>query len=130
MSSAMARVYLERHGRTALHAERRLRWLSDPPLDEVGRAEGARLGDALATKHPIAAVSSPLQRTVATAEAIGRAAGAPVRVDVRLNDCDSPLMTGYLRVEVGKNTAASIPCAGVVPVARCLPGVRCGHAWH
>ena len=37
------RVYLARHGRTALNADDRLRGLSDPPLDQVGIADAARL---------------------------------------------------------------------------------------
>lgn len=94
------RVYLARHGRTALNAEGRLRGLSDPPLDEVGIAEVSRLADELASRRPEAVVCSPLQRAVATAQAIGAAAGAPVTVDVRLNDRDYGPMTGRRRDEV------------------------------
>ena len=39
--STADRVFLARHGRTALNAEGRLRGLSDPPLDDVGLAEAA-----------------------------------------------------------------------------------------
>jgi broad specificity phosphatase PhoE len=98
--SGVTRVYLARHGRTALNADGRLRGLSDPPLDEVGIAEVARLADALADRHPRAVVSSPLQRAVATAQAIGTAAGAPVTVDVRLVDRDYGPVTGLRREEV------------------------------
>ena len=35
-TSGVERVYLARHGRTALNADGRLRGLSDPPLDDVG----------------------------------------------------------------------------------------------
>jgi len=78
MSSAMARVYLERHGRTALHAG--------------GRS--------------------------------GMAAGAPVSGDVRLNDRDYPPMAGHPRAR-GVDSAP-----GRSSGRCCLPGVRCGHAWH
>ncbi len=94
------RVYLARHGRTALNAEGRLRGLSDPPLDEVGMAEVSRLADALAARHPKAVACSPLQRAVATAQAIGAAAGAPVTIDSRLTDRDYGPMTGLRRDEV------------------------------
>ncbi|HUO40632.1 MAG TPA: histidine phosphatase family protein [Mycobacterium sp.] len=40
------RVYLARHGRTSLNAGGRLRGLSDPPLDDVGLADVARLSRA------------------------------------------------------------------------------------
>ena len=93
-------VYLARHGRTALNAEDRLRGLSDPPLDEVGLAEVARLSRVLADRSPVAVISSPLQRAVATARAIGSASGAPVSSDVRLNDRDYGPMTGERREEV------------------------------
>ncbi|ASX02920.1 MULTISPECIES: histidine phosphatase family protein [Mycobacterium] len=97
---SVTRVYLTRHGRTALNADGRLRGLSDPPLDEVGIAEVARLADALAAHHPQAVISSPLQRAVATAQAIGRAAVAPVTIDARLIDRDYGPMTGVSRADV------------------------------
>jgi len=104
------RVYLARHGRTALNAEGRLRGLSDPPLDEVGIAEVSRLADTLAARRPGAVVSSPLQRAVSTAQAIGAAAGAPVTIDVRLNDRDYGPMTGLPREEV-ENRYGSVDSA-------------------
>lgn len=99
-AGSVSRVYLARHGRTALNAEGRLRGLSDPPLDEVGIAEVSRLAGALAARHPTAVVSSPLQRAVATAQAIGAAAGVPVTIDARLNDRDYGPMTGLRRDDV------------------------------
>ncbi|UQX09747.1 histidine phosphatase family protein [Candidatus Mycobacterium methanotrophicum] len=81
MTAAVDRVFLARHGRTALNAQGRLRGLSDPPLDEVGIVEAARLADALVPKHPTAVICSPLQRAVATAHAIGAACGATVTVE-------------------------------------------------
>jgi broad specificity phosphatase PhoE len=58
-AAGVTRVYLARHGRTALNAEGWLRGLRDPPLDEVGIAEACRLADALAVQSPVAVVSSP-----------------------------------------------------------------------
>lgn len=97
---AITRIYLARHGRTAFNAQDRLRGLSDPPLDDVGRAEVARLAAVLAAKAPAAVLSSPLQRAVATAEAIAAAAGVPATIDRRLNDRDYGPMTGRPRAEV------------------------------
>ena len=91
--------------------------MSDPPLDEVGIAEAARLADALATKHPIAVICSSLQRAVATAQAIGAAAGTPVTIDVRLNDRDYGPMTGLRRHEVEKRYGRIDYASGVEPVA-------------
>ena len=60
VTGGTTRVYLARHGRTALNAEGRLRGLSDPPLDEVGVAESARLAEVLASKKPTGVSSSPV----------------------------------------------------------------------
>ena len=110
-------VYLARHGRTALNAEGQLRGLSDPPLDEVGLAEVARLAQVLADRHPTAVISSPLQRAVVTARAIGSAAGAPVSSDVRLNDRDYGPMTGERREEVERRYGSIDAAPGVEPMA-------------
>ncbi|HUO39634.1 MAG TPA: histidine phosphatase family protein [Mycobacterium sp.] len=117
MSGGAQRVYLARHGRTALNAEDRLRGLSDPPLDEVGVAEAARLAEALATKKPAAVISSPLQRAVATAQAIGWAAGVPVSIDIRLGDRDYGPMTGQRREKVQRRYGSIDAAPGVEPLA-------------
>lgn len=94
------RVFLARHGQTVLNAEGRLRGLADPPLDEQGRAEVAALAVALASFGPRRVLSSPLQRAVATAEAIGQRCGIPVEVEPRLTDRDYGEWTGSRRDEV------------------------------
>ncbi|OHV05174.1 histidine phosphatase family protein [Mycobacterium talmoniae] len=116
MTAGVVRVYLARHGRTALNADGRLRGLSDPPLDEVGVAEVRRLAEVLATKQPAVVVSSPLQRAVATAQAIGAAAGAPTRVDVRLNDRDYGPQTGLPRADVERRYGSVDSAPGVEPL--------------
>jgi broad specificity phosphatase PhoE len=116
MTPGTTRVYLVRHGRTALNAEGRLRGLSDPPLDGVGIAEVARLADVLAARKPAAVVCSPLQRAVATAQAVGAAAHAPVTVDVRLNDRDYGPQTGLKRDEVEQRYGSIDSAPGVEPI--------------
>jgi broad specificity phosphatase PhoE len=111
--SGMTRVYLARHGRTALNAEGRLRGLSDPPLDEVGITEVTRLADVLATRHPKAVVCSPLQRAVTTAQAIGAAAHATVTIDARLTDRDYGPMTGLRRQDVEQRYGSVDSAPGV-----------------
>jgi len=116
MTPVADRVFLARHGRTALNAQGRLRGLSDPPLDTVGHVEAARLADALALKHPTAIISSPLQRAVATAQAIGAACGVQITVDVRLNDRDYGPMTGRVREEVEREYGSVDAAPGVEPL--------------
>lgn len=117
MPPGVSLVYLARHGRTALNAEDRMRGLSDPPLDEIGLAEAGRLAAALADKRPAAVISSPLQRAVATAEAIAAATGVAATVDIRLNDRDYGPMTGQRRVDVIERYGSIDDAPGVEPLA-------------
>jgi len=75
-------LILVRHGRTAFNAAGQLVGRLDPPLDEVGRAQAAAIGEAL--KGVDRVVSSPLLRARQTAEYIG----APVEVDDRWIEVD------------------------------------------
>jgi probable phosphoglycerate mutase len=108
-------VYLARHGRTALNADGRLRGLADPPLDEVGMTEIARLAAELATRKPTLVISSPLQRAVKTAQAIASAAGVTAQVDNRLNDRDYGPQTGRPRAEVEDEYGSVDAAPGVEP---------------
>jgi broad specificity phosphatase PhoE len=117
MTDGTTRVYLARHGRTALNAEGRLRGLSDPPLDDIGVAEATRLAEVLVTKNPTVVISSPLQRAVTTGEVIGSAAGVPVSIDIRLNDRDYGPMTGERRDEVERRYGSIDAAPGVEPLA-------------
>lgn len=109
-------VYLARHGRTAYNAGGLLRGLSDPPLDEVGRNEAGKLAAELAQRLPSAVLTSPLQRAVATAEAIADAAGIAVTIDERLNDRDYGPWTGKPRAEVEQRYGSLDAAPGVEPV--------------
>lgn len=115
MSGGANRVYLARHGQTALNAAGRLRGLSNPPLDETGIAEAARLAEVLAAKNPTMVISSPLQRAVATAQAIASAAGVEVTVDARLNDRDYGPVTGQRRADVEARYGSIDAAPGVEP---------------
>jgi broad specificity phosphatase PhoE len=114
-TSSVERVYLARHGRTALNADGRLRGLSDPPLDDVGQVEAKRLGDALAAFRPTVVVSSPLRRAVSTAEAIAAAAHIRVEIDQRLNDRDYGPWTGQPRAQVEERFGSVDAAPGVEP---------------
>ncbi len=109
------RVYLARHGQTALNAEGRLRGLSDPPLDDAGLDEVQRLAQVLASKHPSVVISSPLGRAVATATAIAHAAHVASVVDARLNDRDYGPWTGNVKAEVLKQFGSLDDAPGVEP---------------
>jgi broad specificity phosphatase PhoE len=72
-------IYLVRHGQTAFNAVGRYQGRLDSPLTALGRSQAARIGTVLATLVPPGTrlVSSPLGRTMATAEIIAERAGLP-----------------------------------------------------
>ncbi len=82
-----ARLAIVRHGETAANLEGRWHGHTDTPLSERGRAQAARVGEAVAAGDGLAAIySSPLLRARHTAEAIGRATGVRVELDADLQE--------------------------------------------
>ena len=88
-----------RHGRTARNAQGRLLGRDDPPLDDEGERQAARLGGVL---RPDRVVSSPLERARRTAEAFG----LPVEVDERWIELDYGALEGTPTAEVPRETWA------------------------
>jgi broad specificity phosphatase PhoE len=80
-------IALVRHGRTEANRAGLLLGRADPPLDDTGRVQASVLA-ATFTDRPLAVVSSPLRRTVATAEAIAAPWGLAVETDDRLIELD------------------------------------------
>lgn len=77
-------IYLARHGRTPYNAEGRFQGQGDVPLDELGLAQAAELGE-LAREYGFRALwASPLLRARQTAEAVSERIGVPVQYDARL----------------------------------------------
>jgi probable phosphoglycerate mutase len=109
------RLYLARHGRTALNARGQLRGRLDPDLDDVGRVEALLLGDVLARSGGTVVVSSPLCRALETAEAIASCLGAPVRTDPRLTDRDYGRWAGWTIEEIAAEWGSVDDAPGVEP---------------
>ena len=63
-------------------------------LGEAGQAEVRRAAERLAGEAIVALYASPLQRTLETAEPIGRRLGLPVRIKPGLNELDFGEWTG------------------------------------
>ncbi|MGD1011388.1 MAG: histidine phosphatase family protein [Acidimicrobiales bacterium] len=82
----MARVFLVRHGETALNAARVLRGQLDVPLNSAGEAQAAALGEAFREVPLRVVVSSPLNRAADTAREVAVASGARLEFDDRLRD--------------------------------------------
>lgn len=94
----MATVVLVRHGRTQANATGVLAgWSEGVPLDEHGHAQAAAVAQRLASVTLAGIVSSPLERTRQTAEAIALAHdGRPVDInlDEHVGECHYGEWTG------------------------------------
>lgn len=89
------RVLLVRHGMCAHVGGRVLTGRApDIHLDDEGRAQAARLADALARRAPDAIYSSPLERARETAEPLASRLGLEIRVSDGLTELDYGEWTG------------------------------------
>ncbi|MTD58113.1 bifunctional RNase H/acid phosphatase [Amycolatopsis pithecellobii] len=85
------RFLLLRHGQTELSIDRRYSGRGDLPLTEVGRQQAAAAAKRLAGMaggEPIPVVSSPLTRTLQTAQAVADAIGVRVETNQGLVETD------------------------------------------
>jgi probable phosphoglycerate mutase len=88
------RLVLLRHGQTELSVQRRYSGRGDPPLTEVGQRQAKAAAERLSRPGPLLAanaaalVSSPLQRTSATAAEVAAGLNLPVETDRDLTEAD------------------------------------------
>jgi broad specificity phosphatase PhoE len=108
-------VYLARHGQTPLNESGVLRGLADPPLDQTGRDQAQRLGEALGPRGLWAVISSPLLRARQTAQPVAERAGLEVATDQCLVDRDYGQWTGISRDAVVAQWGSVDRAPGVEP---------------
>lgn len=95
------RIVLVRHGETAWNAAQRIQGHVDEPLNERGRWQAARAGEALRGEGLAHVYSSDLARARQTAEALATASGlAAVRTVVALRERDFGIFEGLTYAEV------------------------------
>ncbi len=82
MKSPVTRVFLVRHGATVSSAEDRFAGATDVALSDEGREQTRRLADRLADEKITAIYSSPLGRTMETAQILA----APHNLEVQARD--------------------------------------------
>jgi broad specificity phosphatase PhoE len=87
------RVLLVRHGSYSF-LDRGLGGRGDFALSEQGRAEAERAGIWLLRYHPVAIVSSPVQRARETADLIALRLGHPVQVDAAFAEIEFAAWSG------------------------------------
>ncbi|MBZ5735897.1 histidine phosphatase family protein [Nocardioides sp. TRM66260-LWL] len=80
------RLVVLRHGRTSWNAVHRVQGQAESELDEVGRAQAAAAGAALARLEPAVLWTSDLVRARDTAAAVATATGLAARLDARLRE--------------------------------------------
>ncbi|WP_457681026.1 alpha-ribazole phosphatase [Thermovibrio sp.] len=98
----MPKIILVRHGKTVWNAEGRYQGKMDVPLNEEGKEQARRVGEAL-KDFPVKAVySSPLSRCKDTAWEIAKHHDLPVEVKEGFKEIDHGKWEGMLAAEVEK----------------------------
>ena len=100
------KIYIIRHGETALNVRGVLQGQLDEPLNENGRTLAELTGRGMRGIHFDACVSSPLSRAVETAELVLNESGndIPIRIDDRLIEMDFGDMDARKISEMGEES--------------------------
>lgn len=98
-------IFLIRHGETDSNAARIVQ-TPDVPLSERGIAQAERLARRLAERGVAAILSSDLRRAVMTAERLGAATSAPIRLDPGLQERNYGEVRGQAYTALGVDILA------------------------
>jgi broad specificity phosphatase PhoE len=121
--AAACRLYLVRHGTTALSTENRYRGRRDIPLDGQGYQDAAQAGRLLSRAGLAAVYTGPLRRAVATARIIADAARVPdVRILPGLNNLDYGAWEGMTAAEAGRHDPEGFALYRGSPSLAACPG--------
>lgn len=96
----MSRLFLVRHGETALKSSQRLWGQTDVELSELGIKQAEKLRDRLATEHFDTIYSSDLKRALVTAHTIAANHGAEVKSLPELREFDYGRVEGLTFAEM------------------------------
>jgi len=96
------RIVAIRHGQTDWNAQARLQGHTDVPLNAEGRAQAARLAEALRGEALDAVYTSDLARARDTAQAVAAAGGAPLRLEPALRERAFGRFEGVTRDEIAR----------------------------
>ncbi|MBM3120769.1 MAG: histidine phosphatase family protein [Chloroflexi bacterium] len=113
---------LVRHGATDWNRDGRYQGQADPPLNAEGRAQAARLADALAARPIEAVYSSDLQRARHTAEVIAGVHGLAVHLDQRLREVNQGAWEGMLVADIAAGYPAEWRALQEDPLNARAPG--------
>lgn len=90
----MTYLYLIRHAQSEWNALGKMQGHADPPLDELGLRQAQALGERFRSIELDAIYSSPLQRALATAQAIATFKQLTIQLDDRLKELNMGEWTG------------------------------------
>ena len=99
---------LLRHGQTPMSVQKRYAGRTDAPLTDTGIQQAAAAAKRLASAGIDAIVTSPLQRTVQTAEAVAAVTGVPVTADEGFRETDFGDWDGLTFAEVRERWPAEM----------------------
>ncbi len=99
---------LLRHGQTPMSVQKRYAGRSDPPLTEAGVQQAAAAAKRLASASFGVIVTSPLLRTVQTAQAVAAVTGAAVVTDDGFRETDFGAWEGLTFAEVRERWPAEL----------------------
>jgi phosphoserine phosphatase len=121
-SDLPTRVVFVRHGETAYNVQQRFRGLADPPLDQIGEEQAAKVARAIARYAPTAVYYSPLERARTTAHAIATTIGIEPMEAQELRDIDYGRWTGKTRHDAAVDAPAAFALWLHAPQHLQLPG--------
>jgi broad specificity phosphatase PhoE len=99
---------LLRHGQTPMSVQKRYAGRSDAPLTDIGVQQAAAAAKRLATAGLGVIVTSPLQRTTQTAQAVAAVTGAAVVTDDGFRETDFGAWEGLTFTEVRERWPAEV----------------------
>ena len=78
------KIWITRHGQTALNKQKLMQGLTDEPLNETGIQQAKEAKKKIGDIHFDAVYASPLQRAIQTASIIGNVDQKDVKIDSRI----------------------------------------------
>lgn len=119
----MTRILLVRHGQTEWNRIERFRGRADIPLNETGLAQAEATGKRVASEwQPVAVYTSPLSRSVKTAESIAKHYDLKVQIHPGLADIDYGEWQGLSPEEAGQRWPEEIDAWYNRPHLARIPG--------
>lgn len=119
----MTRIILVRHGQTEWNRVERFRGRADVPLNETGLAQAEATGKRVASEwQPVAVYTSPLSRSVKTAESIAKHYDLKVQIHPGLADIDYGEWQGLSPEEAGQRWPEEIDAWYNQPHLARIPG--------